>query len=254
MSSVLPAGPRLRERARAERRQRRSTALRRFGWVAAASAPFAVAAWLLLASPWLAVHRVEVSGEVRLSAAQVLAAADVARGTPLARVDTGAVAARVRALGPVASVSVTRHWPGTLRVEVVERVPVAAAPAASGGWTLYDATGAALGTVLALPPGLPRLQVPATRTADPADPTDAASPAMAAALTVLAGLPRPLATQVVAVRAATPEQVVLVLRDHRQAIWGGATDGPAKAAALTALLRMKGHVFDVSSPSVVTRR
>jgi hypothetical protein len=45
-----------------------------------------------------------------------------------------------------------------------------------------------------------------------------------------------------------------VLRDRRRAVWGGVEDGPAKAAALTALLRMKGHVFDVSSPSVVTRR
>jgi cell division protein FtsQ len=245
VTGVLPVGPRLEERARAQRHARRVALLRRLGWVLAAVATFAVTAWVLLGSPWLTVDRVEVRGQSRLSTSQVVAAVHVAPGTPLARVDTGAVAARVRALGPVASVSVTRAWPHTLRVTVVEREPVVAVRARGTSWTLYDGTGAQLGTTASLPGGLARLEV-----AHPG-PSDAAT---RAALTVLQGLPKYLRVQVVAVRAATPEQVVLVLRDRRRAVWGGVEDGPAKAAALTSLLRMKGHVFDVSSPSVVTRR
>jgi cell division protein FtsQ len=241
---VLSAERRLEERAKAERRGRRSRVLRRLGWVLAAVAPFVLAGWVLLGSSWLVVDKVVVSGQHRLTAQQVLTAAHVELGTPLARVDTGAVAARVRALGPVASVSVSRGWPGTLKVEVVEREPVVAVGAGKS-WTLFDGTGARLGTTPAVPAGLVRLDV-----AHPG-PDDAPT---RAALAVLQGLPKPNRALVVEVRAPSVEQVGLVLRDGRRVVWGGTSDGASKAAALTALLRMKGHVYDVSSPSVVTRR
>jgi cell division protein FtsQ len=207
-------------------------------------APFALAAWVLLGSSWLVVDEVEVVGESRLTAAQVLAAADVELGTPLARVDTGAVGERVRALGPVASVSVTRDWPGTIRVTVVEREPVVAV-GKGRAWTLFDGTGTRLGSASAVPAGLARLEVAHPGPSDP--PTRAA-------LQVLQSLPTPLRGLVVVVRAPSVEQVGLVLRDGRRVIWGGPSDAAAKASALTALLRMKGHVYDVSSPTVVTRR
>jgi len=241
---VLTAEPRLQQRARAERQARRATLAKRVGWVLAGVTPFVLVAWVLLGSSWLVVDKVVVSGEHRLTAQQVLAAADVRLGTPLARVDTGAVASRVRALGPVASVSVSRGWPGTLRVTVVEREPVVAV---GGGrsWTLYDSTGTRLGGATAVPSGLVQLQV-----VHPG-PTDGPT---RAALQVLRGLPTPLRSLVVVVRAASVEQVALVLRDGRRVLWGGTSDAGAKAAALTALLRMPGHVYDVSSPTVVTRR
>ena len=241
---VLPAGPRLQQRARDERRARRRGQLRRVGWVLAGVAPFALVAWVLLGSSWLVVDKVVVTGESRLSAAQVVSAVDVRLGTPLARVDTGAVAARVRALGPVASVSVSRGWPGTLKVTVVEREPVVAVGSGKA-WSLYDGTGTRLGTATSLPKGLARLDV--------AHPGPGDAPTRAA-LTVLQGLPKPLRALVVTVRAPSVEQVTLVLGDRRVVVWGGTSDGRAKAAALTALLKLKGHVFDVSSPTVVTRR
>lgn len=242
--AVLPAGPRLQERARAARRARRRSLLRRGGWVLAVATPFAAVAWVLLGSPYLVVDKVVVTGEKRLSSADVLAAAQVRLGTPLARVDTVDVASRVRALGPVASVSVSRSWPGTLRVAVVEREPVAAVGSGKT-WTLYDGTGTQLGTATALPAALVRLQV-----ASPG-PDDAAT---RAALSVLQSLPKSLRLMVAAVTAPSAEQVGLVLRDGRKVVWGGASDGPAKATALIALLKLKGTVYDVSSPTVVTRR
>jgi cell division protein FtsQ len=212
--------------------------------VLAAVTPFVLAGWVLLGSSWLVVHKVVVKGQHRLTAQQVLAAANVPLGTPLARLDTGAIAARVRALGPVASVSVSRGWPSTVEVEVVEREPVVAVGSGKT-WTLFDGTGTRLGSATAVPAGLVRLDV--------AHPGPADAPTLAA-LSVLRSLPRPLRVLVVAVRAPSTEQVGLVLKDGRRVVWGGTSDGPAKAAALTALLRLKGHVYDVSSPTVVTRR
>lgn len=244
MTGVLSAQQRLHERAREERRARRHGQLRRTGRVLAAVAPFVLAGWVLLGSPWLVVHKVVVKGESRLTAAQVLAAADVRLGTPLARVDTAGVAARVRQLGPVAGVHVTRSWPDTLTVSVVEREPVVAARQGTT-WALYDGAGVRLGAAVAPPPGLVRLAVRAP------GPRDAST---RAALTVLEALPRQLRVLVATVQALTPEQVTLVLADRRVVVWGGTGDPKAKATALIALLKMPGHVFDVSSPTVVTRR
>jgi cell division septal protein FtsQ len=69
----------------------------------------------------LAVRQVEVTGSVLVPPEQVQAVAAVVLGTPLARVDTAAVAARVRSLPSVAAVDVSRSWPHTLVIEVTER-------------------------------------------------------------------------------------------------------------------------------------
>jgi len=241
---VVSAAPKLEERAREHRRSRRATALRRGGWTALGLVPFVTAAWLLLSSPWLVVDRVLVQGQQRLSTDQVLAAAQVVPGTPLARVDTDAVAARVRALGPVAGVKVSRAWPGTLRVTVVERIPLVAVPQGAQ-FLLLDREGVVLARESRAPSGVVRLVV-----AHPG-PEDRAT---AAALTVLEALPKGLRTLVASVRAPSAEQVTLVLKDRRVVIWGGPADGEAKAAVLVPLLKMKGQVFDVTSPDVVTRR
>lgn len=244
MSAVVSAQQRLREKAREEHRTRRRRQLRRTGWVLGAVAPFVLAGWLLLASPWFVVHKVVVRGESRLTLAQVLAAVDVRLGTPLARVDLAAVRARVRELGPVAEVRVSRGWPDTLQVSVVEREPVVAFRQGTG-WALYDGGGVRLGSAATQPAGLVRLVVRSP------GPQDASTQA---ALTVLRGLPAALRVQVRTVQALSPEQVTLVLADRRVVVWGGTADAKAKATALLALLAMPGHVYDVSSPTVVTRR
>lgn len=241
---VISAEQRLARKAREERRARHGAQLRRAGWVLAGLAPFALAGWLLLGSPWFVVHQVVVKGEGRLTAAQVLAAADIPLGTPLARVDTAAVAARVRALGPVASVDVSRGWPDTIRVSVVERRPVVVVKQGTS-WGLYDGGGVRLGAVAVPPQGVVRLLV---RAPGPQDPSTHA------ALSVLQGLPGPVRLLVAAVQAASPEQVTLVLVDQRVVVWGGTSDAAAKAAALVPLLKLPGRVYDVSSPTVVTRR
>jgi len=206
-------------------------------------APVLALAWVLLVSGWLGVDRVVVVGQSRLEVAQVQDAVAVPPGTPLARVDTRAVAGRVARLAPVAEVQVLRSWPGTLRVELTERVP-AAGVVGAGGVQLVDAEGVVFATEPALPRGLVRLQVE-----DPG-PQD---PATRAALEVHGALPTSLRDRVRTVQAETPASVVLLLADDRRVVWGSPGDTETKAAAIEALLRMEGTVFDVSAPGVVVR-
>lgn len=241
---VVPAGARLAAKAEAERAARRRLLARRVGLAAAGLVPLGLLGWLLLVSPLLAVRTVAVSGTSRLTVAQVRAAADVARGTPLARVDAGAVVRRVEALRPVAEVRISRGWPSTLRIRVVERQAVAGIVTASGV-TLVDAGGVAFAPAATLPLGVVRLQVPH---AGPGDPTTRA------ALAVYDGLGRPIRGRVRILRAASPSSVTLVLSDGRQVLWGGVGDTAVKTEAALALLTMPGRFYDVSRPGVVTRR
>ena len=241
---VVPAGPKLAARAAASRRDRRGTVLRRIAYGTGATAVAGALAWLLLASSWLAVQRVQVSGQGRVSQAQVLAAVGPVDGRPLARVDLAAVSARLRRLPPVASVTVTRGWPHVLRVHLFERTPYAGVVQA-GQVRLLDDTGLVFATERSLPRGVVRLDVARPGAADPAT---------VAALAVLHELPPALSRQLMRVTAATPEQVVLVLRDGRQIVWGGAGGVAQKVAETLALLKMPGRVDDVSAPGVATRR
>jgi cell division protein FtsQ len=164
---VAPAGPRLAAPARAERSSRRRAWRRRVLRALVWLLPLVALAWVLLASPWLAVDRVQVTGLERLSAEQVAAAAAVADGTPLALVDVGAAGDRVRGLDPVDDVRVRRVWPATLRIEVSERVPVAGVEGRDGV-LLLDRDGVGFLTEPGLPPGVPRAELTSPGRDDPA--------------------------------------------------------------------------------------
>jgi cell division protein FtsQ len=238
---VVPAGPALEARARAERSARRGRRLRGVGNALALLLPALGLLWVVLASTWLGVDRVDVRGLERLQAGAVVEAVAVAPGTPLARVDTAAVEARVAELAAVGDVAVRRTWPGTLTVDVTERTPVAGV-LQKGRFTLVDAAGVPFAAERALPKGAVRLQVNAPGPEDPAT---------RAALEVHAALPEALRTRVRIVRAASPAAVILLLADGRQVVWGrpGGTD--TKAAAALALLGKPGSVYDVSAGDVV---
>lgn len=239
--AVVPAGPRLEARASAERSARRGRVLHRIGSGLAVVLPLAALAWVLLASTWLGVDRVQVVGVERLDPAAVVDAVAIVNGTPLARVDTGAVERRVAELAPVADVAVRRTWPGTLTVDVTERTPVGGV-LQDGRYTLLDAEGVAFASEAALPKGAVRLQV---NEPGPKDPSTLAS------LEVYAALPEELRTRVRIVRATSPSAVVLRLSDGRQVVWGRPGETATKAAAALALLSKPGTTYDVSAGDVV---
>ncbi|MFL6137642.1 MAG: cell division protein FtsQ/DivIB [Frankiaceae bacterium] len=228
-------------------RRRRLVAVRPLLLAAAGCAVAGLAAWALLGSSLLGVHRVTAAGTRRLAPATVLGAARVPGHHPLATLDTAAIARRVAALPAVATVHVVRDWPRTVRVVVTERVAVAVV-AHGDGYRLVDAGGVPFWPVASRPPRLPLLQVRAAASGDPAT---------RAALAVLAALPQQVRRQVSTIEAPTPAKVELLLRRGRAVktvVWGTPGDGIRKAAVLAALLRRPGHVYDVSTPSIATIR
>lgn len=201
--------------------------------------------WIVYGTAVLGVRDVQVIGTDFLTPLQVQQAAAVPMKEPLARVDLDKVRARVQGLAPVDKAVVSRSWPGTIKVEVVERTPVAAVASGPAQWTLIDGEGVAYRSVLRVPNGLPVAQLAAPGPGD----VNTRS-----ALTVLAALTGELREQLVGISVKAPAQITLSLRNNRTVVWGDDTQSPTKAQVATALLKRKGDTIDVSAPDVVTIR
>lgn len=191
--------------------------------------------WLVAFSPVLGVRTVRVVGAHFLSAAQVRAAADVVHGTPLVRLDTGAVARRVDALPEVASARVSTSFPGTVVVTVTERQPVGVV-ARSGRFVLVDRTGRLYRTVADRPARLPEFVVPGS---------GAAARAVA---TVAAALPTRLRPAVRSIQALDAGSITVVLTHGRIVQWGSAARSADKARIVQVLMHRADRQLDVSDP------
>ena len=235
---VTDATGRLELRAR---RDMRSRVLRALWWLLAAVV-VAAAVYVVGFSPVLAAKAVTVSGTKVLTKQDVLAAADVDLGTPLARVDTTAVAGRVAGLPAVAEVTVVREWPNTLRISVTERKPRLAI-AASSGYLVADATGVVFEAVADSPSGLVVVDASATD-----------RELLAEVGTVFSALSADTAARVSRVQADTGDSIVLHLTDGSRVVWGSAEQSSLKSRVLDDLLPLGGTVFDVSAPAFPTRR
>lgn len=204
----------------------------------------ALLAWVVLASPLLAVRTVEIVGTERIPAPQVAALADADLGTPLARVDTGALVDRVTGLPMVASAEAVRVWPSTIELRVVERVPLAAVPGPDG-IHVVDAEGVVVEVRPDVPADLPLVEV---------DVATAGADALREVTTVLQSLPDDVRAQVEQAGAASRDSVTLRMRGGAQVVWGSADDAAAKAEVLRVLLTTPAAVYDVSSPTTPVTR
>src|SRR5438128_1049270 len=129
--------------------------IRRIGvWIALAATGLAGLGAATIASPWLRVRTVEVSGADHLSTAHVVRVSGVRTGQSLVLLRPGEIADRLEADPWIAEATVERDLPTTLRIAVRERSPVAAVRKGSGYQEL-----AADGTVLGTPTGRPALPV-----------------------------------------------------------------------------------------------
>jgi cell division protein FtsQ len=117
----------------------------------------AAVAWGVTKSPLLDVDHVIVRGLHHTTAAQVETAAGIHRGDALMWLDIGRGVSRLDALPYVRAARVTREWPGTVRITVTERTPVAWVEG-SAGRVLVDGTGRVLDAVADPPVGIPKLQ------------------------------------------------------------------------------------------------
>jgi cell division protein FtsQ len=198
--------------------------------------------WAVGFSPLFGVRTVDVSGVRTLSRSDVVHAAAIKHGTPLMRLDTGAVQRRVAAIPDVESVDVTTSWPNTVRIAVVERIPVAYLERGSG-YTLIDAHGYAYRTRKTRPATLPLLVLP---TGD----AIGASATYRAAATVATALPAAVRSKVNSIQALTADSVTLLMDDQRVVRWGSAGDNALKAKVLQALLTQPNTQIDVTNPEM----
>jgi cell division protein FtsQ len=199
----------------------------------------ACAGWALLGSSLLVVRHEEVTGNKLVSAAEVLAAAGIRPGTPLASVNTSAAAARVEQITQVLTATVSRSWPNTVVIVVRERTP-ALAVARGGRFALVDGSGVTVRWSQRRPPGLPLLRQPPARLRGNAG--------VRAAVAVIERLPRRIRRLVRSVSAPTPDAVTLALRGGVTVAWGSAQQSTLKAADLAVLLRTTARYVDVSDP------
>jgi cell division protein FtsQ len=217
--------------------------------IAGAVALVLVAVWIVAFSPLLGARTVTVTGIKAVTSAQVKAAAAIKSGTPLVRLDTGAVRKRVEAVPGIASASVSVSYPSTVRIRVTERVAVGYLAAAGGGsFTLVDRSGAQYEKVDTAPAGLPRFALPTGATSAVAQATGQAVTVVAAALSSA------VLSQLNQISADTPQAITLTLRDGRTIAWGSADRSRQKAALLPAVLAQPGTHFDVSNPDLVVVR
>ncbi|HEX8771779.1 MAG TPA: FtsQ-type POTRA domain-containing protein [Acidimicrobiales bacterium] len=211
----------------------------------------AVVAWTASRSPLLDVDRVVVDGASLTGASTARGASGVERGTAMVDIDESAVANRLRSLPWVRSASVRRDWPGTLRLGLVERTPVAITPASVGGWALIDREGRVLTASATPAPGL--LVVAGLPPAGPPGTTLGA--AARGLLDVVGAIPgglRPLVTNL----TVDTNGINLGLAPGGTILLGGADDVAAKMRSAELVLQgvdtTKLAVLDVRLPKTPT--
>jgi cell division protein FtsQ len=196
---------------------------------------------VLYFTPIMSARNIVVTGLGAVTQDEVAAAAAITPGTPLLQVDTDAVAARVAAIRRVATARVQRQYPSTLRVTVIERVPVVVKDFPDGPH-MFDRDGVDFATGPP-PPAVPYLE------AENPGPRD---PATKAALEVMTSLRPEVAGQVGRIAAPSVAAITLTLVDGRAVVWGTTDRTQEKALKLGALLTQPGQTYDVSSPDLPT--
>jgi cell division protein FtsQ len=214
---------------------------RRWPVLAAVAVLVLAVAWSVGFSSVLGVRTVTVSGEHRVSEAQITAAAGIAHGAPLARLDARAIRARIAAIPAIRAVSVSTSYPATVRIRVTERVAVGYRQDGDRV-VLVDASDVQFASQSHAPSGLPQLEV----TGDQAR--------SAAAATVAAALPAGFAGAVARIAVPSTQTITLTLTDGRTVLWGGTDRSGEKAKLVPVLVHQPGRYFDVSDPSSVISR
>lgn len=192
--------------------------------------------WVLGFSRAFAVRVIQVHGISTVSRTQLLSAAQVPEGLPLARVDLNQITARVDAIPAVESSDVHRSWPSTIAITVRERRPVYAVEQ-QGSYLLVDKFGVGYRALSARPENTVLAQVGAP---DPA--------LLAEIATVVAVLPDSIRNQLRTVSAQSPDSITLRLTKGREVVWGDDSRSADKRQVLQALLEHPASRYDVSAP------
>jgi cell division protein FtsQ len=193
--------------------------------------------WVVYYSAALVTKRVNVVGTRHLTPLQVSLTAQVPLGVPLARQDLDAIAERLTTVPSIETATVTRSWPNTITLTIVERRPVLAVlqPA---GYVIVDKYGVAYQTQPTPPPKVVLADI---NTQD--------KPLLSEVAVVAAALPEKFSGKVKLLTASSPDSIALLLGSGRIVTWGSSADSELKAKVVTALLKQKPKSsIDVSSP------
>jgi len=214
--------------------------------------------WAATESSLLDLDRLVIDGAVHTAPDEARVASGLRRGQAVLDIDEATTARAVEALPWVERAIVVRHWPGSVRIRLVEREAVAVTASEVGTSALLDRTGRVLGWVGGPPPGLPVLTgLP------PAGPAGAAlSSDGVAALSVAVALPAELRARTVGVAPASGGrgEVELRLSPEGMVRLGTPQDLDRKFDAVRAVLAQVDvrnlAVLDVRRPDspVLTRR
>jgi cell division protein FtsQ len=202
--------------------------------------------WLVFFSSVLAVKgaRVEgVTGAAGLTEREVIRAAQVPVGVPLATADLGAIEARVEDLAPVADADVSRSWPDRVLITITERTAVLAVDR-EGTWLAVDAEGVVFRDYAKQPRDLPAVVMQASTS----------SAALAEAASVVDALPPDILQRTTSLDVGSIDSIVLHLRGGAKVNWGSADQAEDKVRVLQVLLEQKGSVYDVTAPGRPTVR
>jgi cell division protein FtsQ len=193
--------------------------------------------WVVYYSAALVTKRVNVVGARNLTPVQVSLTAQVPLGVPLARQDLDAIAERLTTVSSIETATVSRSWPNTITVTIVERRPVLAV-LQPDGYVVVDKHGVAYQTQPTLPPKVVLTDI---NTQD--------KPLLSAVAVVATALPEKLNGKVRLITARSPDSIALLLGSGRIVTWGSSADSELKAQVVTALLKRKPKSsIDVSSP------
>jgi cell division protein FtsQ len=180
----------------------------------------------------------------------MIAAADIAQGTPLARVNTSQVAEFVqREVPAVSSVTVQRRWPHSIVIKATPRT-VAANVTVDGLVRWADQTGFVFGAVNQPRKAAPSIIVRPRFGTD----TSARQRAIAEALVVARALPAPVKEKLARIEFRSQDDIVIATTSGRTIRWGSADDSDRKAVVLAALLGRKAKVYDVRTPDLPTTK
>lgn len=234
--------PRIAERREEVTEDRARRRLRLVLRLVVAALVVAAVVWLFR-SPLLSIRDVTVSGEVRSDPAAIAAEAGFSAGVPTVSVRTGILRDALLTDPWIADAEVSVSWPGSIEIDVSERVPVAAMHS-SRGWLVLAVDGAVV-EVVDEAPGLASLAI---------EPTEVVGPGAVLDDPLVVGAVRFAA-------AASPELGPLVISSRDGELWAIVTEHDvrlgrpiemeAKAAALGALLDhgvTAGAQIDLLSP------
>ena len=206
------------------------------------------ATWILLGSRLLVVRDVAVTGLERVSREEVVAAVGVPTGTPLIRVDLEEGADRVGTLTLVESATVSRGWPATLRVEVVERQPLLAVRVGEE-YRLVDRDGVRIEDTPTPTGGHPLVRV--TGEIEGSD-------AVRAAAEIVETAPAPLLERIRLIDATDTGAIRIEIAEGAVIEWGDTAGTGDKSDILSVLMREHppgdGTVYDLSTPDLAIVR